>query len=76
MLIGTDIVHSTILLAAAGATHWVKGNVEPRLVLGLLVGSVPGVWLGSRLSQIVPRGPLRAALAIILGAIGLNLVRP
>ncbi len=75
MLIGTDIVHSTILLGAAGATHWVRGNVEPRLVVGLLIGSVPGVWLGSRLSQITPLGRLRTALAIILGAIGLTLVR-
>jgi len=75
VLIGTDIVHSTILLGAAGAAHWMRGNVEPRLVLGLLVGSVPGVWLGSRLSQVVPRAPLRTILAIILGAIGLHLAR-
>ena len=33
VLIGTDIVHASILLAAAGATHWLKGNVEPVLVL-------------------------------------------
>jgi uncharacterized protein len=74
VLIGTDIVHAVILLAAAGASHWVRGNVQWPLVLGLLVGSVPGVWLGSRLSQFVPSTPLRAGLAIILGTIGLNLV--
>jgi uncharacterized membrane protein YfcA len=73
VLIGTDIVHATILLAAAGAAHWAKGNVEIPLVLSLLVGSVPGVWLGSRLSQVVPRRPLRAAMAVTLGAIGLKL---
>ena len=75
VLIGTDIVHSTILLGAAGLAHWVRGNVELRLVVGLLVGSVPGVWLGSRLSQVVPRAPLRTVLALILGAIGAHLVR-
>lgn len=74
VLIGTDIVHATVLLAAAGAAHWMRGNVEPRLVLGLLAGSVPGVWLGSRLSQVVPSAPLRATLAAILGATGLKLV--
>jgi uncharacterized membrane protein YfcA len=74
VLIGTDIVHATVLLAAAGAAHWVQGNVEPRLVLGLLAGSVPGVWLGSRLSQVVPSAPLRVALAAILGATGVKLV--
>jgi uncharacterized membrane protein YfcA len=73
VLIGTDIVHATILLAAAGAAHWAKGNVEPHLVLGLLLGSVPGVWVGSRVSQVVPRGPLRATLALILGATGVKL---
>jgi uncharacterized membrane protein YfcA len=74
ILIGTDIVHSTLLLAAAGAAHWAKGNVELQLVVGLLVGSVPGVWLGSRLSQIAPRAPLRTGVAILLGAIGLHLI--
>ena len=73
VLIGTDIMHATILLAAAGTAHWVKGNVEWGLVLALLVGSLPGVWLGSRLSQIVPPAPLRAALAIVLAATGLKL---
>jgi uncharacterized membrane protein YfcA len=74
VLIGTDIMHATILLAAAGTAHWVKGNVEWGLVLALLVGSLPGVWLGSRLSQVVPRAPLRAALALILAATGLKLL--
>ena len=74
VLIGTDIVHATILLGAAGVTHWLQGNVEPALVLALLVGSLPGVWLGGRLSQVVPRGPLRAMLAVILAATGLKLI--
>jgi uncharacterized membrane protein YfcA len=73
VLIGTDIVHATILLAAAGLTHWVRGNVEPMLVLGLVAGSIPGVWVGSRLSQVIPREPMRAALAVILGATGAKL---
>jgi uncharacterized membrane protein YfcA len=74
VLIGTDIVHAMILLAAAGTAHWVKGNVELRLVAGLLVGSVPGVWLGGRLSQVVPHAPLRAGLAVLLALIGVKLV--
>jgi uncharacterized membrane protein YfcA len=73
VLIGTDIVHATILLGAAGATHWARGNVEPALVLALLAGSVPGVWIGGWLSQVAPRGPLRAGLAVLLGATGVKL---
>ncbi len=74
VLIGTDIVHATILLGAAGLAHWLQGNVEPRLLVGLLTGSLPGVWLGSRLSAHVPREPLRAALAVLLAVTGVKLV--
>ncbi len=74
VLIGTDLLHATILLSAAGAAHWWNGNVELGLVGGLLLGSLPGVWVGSRLSPHVPRGPLRAALAVILAATGVKLV--
>lgn len=73
VLIGTDIVHATILLGAAGATHWSRENVEPALVLALLAGSVPGVWVGGRLSPVVPRGPLRAGVAVLLAGTGLKL---
>lgn len=73
VLIGTDIVHATILLAAAGIAHSTRGNVEPAMVLALLVGSIPGVWIGSRLAQAVPRAPLRAGLAIVLAVTGLKL---
>jgi hypothetical protein len=74
VLIGTDLVHATILLAAAGGSHFVRGNVEVDLVLGLLVGSIPGIWIGSRLAQVVPVAPLRYALAVVLAATGAKLV--
>jgi len=74
VLVGTDLVHATILLATAGAAHFVKGNVEVGLVGALLVGSIPGIWIGSRLAPRVPAAPLRYALAVILSATGLKLV--
>lgn len=73
VLIGTDIVHATILLATAGAAHLVKGNVDVGLAATLLLGSVPGIFVGSRLAQVVPTTPLRYALAILLAATGLKL---
>ena len=73
VLIGTDIVHATILLGAASAAHLVRGNVEVGLVATLLVGSVPGIWIGSRLAPLVPSTPLRYGLAIILAATGVKL---
>lgn len=73
VLIGTDIVHATILLGAAGMAHWFAGNVDWAIVFSLLVGSVPGVWLGSRAAQHVPTGPLRLALALLLVGTGIKL---
>ncbi len=74
VLIGTDLVHATILLGAAGAAHFVRGNVEVDLVAALLVGSIPGIWIGSRLAQRVPTTPLRYALAALLVVTGIKLV--
>ena len=74
VLIGTDLVHATILLAAAGTAHFFKGNVEFDIVGALLIGSIPGIWVGSRLAQKIPTTPLRYALALLLGATGYKLI--
>lgn len=73
VLIGTDIVHATILLGAAGLAHWSQGHTDWAIVFALLIGSVPGVWVGSRLSQYVPTTPLRILLALILVGTGIKL---
>ncbi|MFT4570820.1 MAG: putative membrane protein YfcA [Hyphomicrobiaceae bacterium] len=73
-LIGTDLVHATILLAAAGAAHLVKGNVDFELLGTLLLGSIPGIWTGSWLAQRIPTQPLRYALGMLLTATGLKLL--
>jgi uncharacterized membrane protein YfcA len=74
VLIGTDLVHATILLAAAGTAHFFKGNVELDIVGALLMGSIPGIWVGSRLAQKIPTTPLRYALAVLLGFTGYKLI--
>jgi uncharacterized membrane protein YfcA len=74
VLIGTDLVHATILLAAAGAAHFMKGHVEFDIVGALLVGSLPGIWLGGRLAQKIPTTPLRYVLAVLLGITGIKLI--
>lgn len=73
VLIGTDIVHATILLGAAGLAHWSQGHTDWPIVAMLLLGSVPGVWVGSKLSQYVPAAPLRVLLALILIGTGFKL---
>lgn len=72
-VVGTDIAHAAILLTAAAAAHMVGGNVDYTLAGNILIGSVPGVIVGSRLSAKWSQGALRTALAVVLIAAGLTL---
>lgn len=47
---GTDIAYAVPLTALAGIGHWWLGNVHFELLFGLLLGSVPSIWLGAKLS--------------------------
>jgi uncharacterized membrane protein YfcA len=73
-VVGTDVVHAAILLWAAGAAHWVGGNVDLGLAGNILVGSIPGVLIGSQFSGKLPERPLRLALATVLLVSGSLLV--
>lgn len=70
-VVGTDIVHAAILLAAASVAHWVGGNIDFGLAGNILVGSVPGVILGAALSGKAPQGFIRVALGVVLVASGI-----
>lgn len=74
VLIGTDLVHATVLLGTAGAAHFLRGNVDIAMMVALLTGSLPGIWVGSRLAQLVPSNPLRYGLALLLFVTGLKLL--
>jgi uncharacterized membrane protein YfcA len=73
-VVGTDVVHAAILLWAAGIAHAIGGNVDYGLMANILVGSVPGVIIGSNLSVKWPQGLLRVALGVILVAAGLTIM--
>ena len=73
-VVGTDVFHAAILLWAAGIAHIVSGNVDYGLMGNILIGSVPGIWLGSHLSVRVPTGSLRLALSVVLLGAGLGLL--
>jgi uncharacterized protein len=73
-VVGTDIFHAAILLWVAGAAHWIAGNVDFALMGTILLGSVPGVWLGARLSGRLPERSLRLVLGTVLLASALGLV--
>ncbi len=65
-VVGTDIVHAAVLLWAAGIAHIISGNVDFGLVANILIGSIPGVVIGSALSGKAPTELLRIALGLVL----------
>jgi uncharacterized membrane protein YfcA len=73
-VVGTDIFHAAVLLWAAGLAHMVGGNVDLGLAGNILVGSIPGVLLGSSLAVKAPQGILRPALGIVLCASAITLL--
>jgi len=72
-VVGTDIFHAAALLWVAGAGHLVVGNVDLHAMAWLLVGSIPGVLLGSQVSVKLPDRALRLALATTLTLAGIKL---
>jgi uncharacterized membrane protein YfcA len=67
-VVGTDVFHAAVLLWVAGLTHLFFGNIDYTLMLNILIGSLPGVWLGTNLMSRVPTAGLRIGLAIVLFA--------
>lgn len=65
-IVGTDIAHAVPLALVGGIGHWVIGDVDPVLLLNLLLGSIPGVIVGSLISSRAPDFLLRPALVIVL----------
>ena len=73
-VVGTDVVHAAILLWAASLAHIVGGNVDFGLAANIMVGSVPGVIVGSNLSVKWPQGALRYVLGFVLIAAGVTIM--
>ena len=73
-VVGTDVFHAAILLWTAGLAHWVSGNVDLTLMANILVGSLPGVWIGTSLLTRVPAAGLRPALGCVLLASALGVL--
>lgn len=73
-VVGTDIVHAVPLTALAGMGHMALGTVDLVLLGSLLLGSLPGIYIGSHLSAKVPEKVLRPVLAVMLLLIGLKMV--
>jgi uncharacterized membrane protein YfcA len=65
-VVGTDVFHAAILLWVAGFAHWLSGNVDFALMGTILIGSLPGVWIGTQLIGHVSATVLRPVLGCVL----------
>src|SRR5438876_8322054 len=74
VMVGTDIVHAVVLTGVTGLLHWRLGNVDPKLVASLMIGSIPGGLVGSHLSTRVPVLWLRRILCAVLLATGARML--
>lgn len=73
-IVGSDIAHAVPLTLVAGLGHWWLGSIDWALLVSLLVGSLPGIWLGSHVSAKVPERVLRPLLAGMLVLIGTKMI--
>jgi hypothetical protein len=73
-MVGTDMFHAAVLLWVAGISHLLHGDVDTHAMAWLLVGSIPGVLIGSSLSIKVPERSLRIGFGLVLLLSGIKLV--
>ncbi|MFG1879109.1 sulfite exporter TauE/SafE family protein [Sphaerisporangium sp. NPDC049003] len=72
-LVGTDLVQAVPLVMSAALGHLLFGDFKLSVTAALLVGSIPGVYIGSRISSRAPGGLIRRALAFVLLASALKM---
>ena len=73
-IVGTDLAHALPLALVAGMGHLIIGNVDFQLLGWLLLGSIPGILLGSIVSTRAPAAWVARAIAVVLAIIGLRLI--
>jgi uncharacterized membrane protein YfcA len=73
-LVGTDIAHAVPLTLVAGIGHASLGHVDWQLLTSLLIGSLPGIWIGAQLTKAFPEGLVRTLLCIALVTAGLKVM--
>jgi uncharacterized membrane protein YfcA len=68
-VVGTDVFHAALLLWVAGTANVISGHVDYGLMGNILIGSIPGVWIGTHFIDRVPTHALRVTLgAVLLGS--------
>lgn len=73
-LVGTDLAQAIPLVGAAALGHLLFGSVSLVVAASLLLGAIPGAWIGAQVSSRAPGGIIRRVLAVLLLASGLRLL--
>jgi uncharacterized membrane protein YfcA len=73
-VVGTDVAHAAVLLWVAAIAHLFSGNIDYGLAGTILLGSIPGVWVGTHLSTLLPQEWLRVALGTVMLASSMGLI--
>jgi uncharacterized protein len=73
-LVGSDIAHAVPLTLVAGIGHATLGHIDWTLLGALLVGSLPGIWIGAQLTKLMPERVVRVLLCISLVTAGLKVM--
>lgn len=73
-IVATDIAHAVPLTAVAGIGHWQMGSVDMALLGNLLLGSLPGIYLGSHVGVNIPERAIQTALATLLMFVGIKFI--
>jgi uncharacterized membrane protein YfcA len=73
-IVGTDIAHAVPLTLVAGIGHATLGNVDWVLLGSLLIGSIPGIWIGSQLTRKMPEKVVRTLLCLALVTAGIKVI--
>jgi hypothetical protein len=74
-VVGTDIAHAVPLTLAAGIGHATLGHVDWVLLGALLVGGIPGIWLGAQMTRKLPERLVRTLLCTALVSAGLKVIQ-
>jgi uncharacterized protein len=69
-LVGSGVAFAAVIVPIAAAGHWALGSINFPMTLSLLVGSIPGVIIGSRLCGILPDKVVRPATALVMALTG------
>jgi uncharacterized membrane protein YfcA len=73
-IVGTDIAHAVPLTLVAGVGHATLGHIDWTLLGALLIGSIPGIWIGAQMTRRMPERFVRALLCMALVTAGVKVI--